>query len=103
MPGAAVAAAGSSGNNRVMNEELDKAKDKVHKEFKKVSEAVADIHVAFHAVKDAGPQDDLYGLLDDLEDRVKKARTGGLTGSGAKGHRKALAEYRELLNPRPEE
>jgi len=86
-----------------MSEELQKAEDKVNKEFKKVAEAIADIHVAFRTVKDAGPMDDLYGLLDDLEDRVKKARTGGLTGSGAKGHRKALAGYQELLNPSTEE
>ncbi len=85
-----------------MTQELEQARDRVHKEFKKVSEAIADIHVAFHALKDAGPEDDLYGLLDDLEDRVKKARTGGLTGSGAKGHRKALEAYHELLHPTPE-
>lgn len=85
-----------------MSEELAKAEDKVNKEFKKVAESIADIHVAFHAVKDAGPMDDIYTLLDELEDRVKKARTGGLTGSGSKGHRKALAEYRELLNPMAE-
>lgn len=85
-----------------MSEELQEAQQKINKEFKKVAESIADIHVAFHAVKDAGPMDDIYALLDDLEDRVKKARTGGLTGSGARGHRKALAEYRELLNPAAE-
>jgi hypothetical protein len=82
-----------------MSEELEKARDKVHKEFKKVSEHIADIHVAFHAVKDAGPEDDIYGLLDTLEDTVHKARTGGMMGSGAKGHRKALAEYQEMQRP----
>ena len=81
-----------------MSAELQKAEDKVNKEYKKVAQSIADIHVAFHAVKDAGPMDDLYGMLDELEDRVKKARTGGLTGSGAKGHRKALADYYGLLN-----
>ena len=85
-----------------MSEELQKAEDKVNKEYKKVAESIADIHVAFQAVKDAGPMDDLYGLLDNLEDRVKKARTGGLTGSGAKGHRRAIADYQELLNPAAE-
>lgn len=85
-----------------MSEQLQQAQDKVHEEFKKVSESVAEIHVAFHALKDAGPMDDLYGLLDDLEGTVKKARKGGLIGSGAKGHRKALEEYNELLNPAPE-
>ena len=82
-----------------MSEELAKARDQVHKEFKKVSERIADIHVAFHAVKDAGPEDDIYGLLDTLEDVVHKARTGGVMGSGAKGHRKALAEYQEKQRP----
>ena len=82
-----------------MSEELEKAQAKVHKEFRKVSERIADIHVAFHAVKDAGPEDDIYGLLDTLEDTVHKARTGGVMGSGAKGHRKALAEYREIQRP----
>jgi hypothetical protein len=80
-----------------MSEELEKARNKVHKEFKKVSEHIADIHVAFHAVKDAGPEDDIYGLLDTLEDTVHKVRTGGVMGSGAKGHRKALADYRDML------
>lgn len=80
-----------------MSDERAKALEKVTKEFKKVSESIAEIHVAFHAVKDAGPTDDLYGLLDELEDSVKKARTGGLMGSGAKGHRKALEEYRALM------
>lgn len=79
------------------HEARSEALDKVNKEFTKVSEAIAEIHVAFHAVKDAGPTDDLYGLLDELEDTVKKARKGGLMGSGAKGHRKALEEYNELL------
>ena len=83
--------------NPTMTEEQEKALEKVHKEFKHVSESIAEIHVAFHALKDAGPTDDLYGLLDELEDTVKKARKGGLIGSGAKAHRKALAEYRDLL------
>lgn len=85
-----------------MSEELQKAEEKVNKEFKKVAESIADIHVAFHAVKDAGPMDNLYELLDALESTVKKARTGGLTGSGAKGHRKALADYHDLLSPTTE-
>lgn len=80
-----------------MTNEREKALAKVHREFKDVSESIAEIHVAFHALKDAGPTDDLYGLLDKLEDAVKKARKGGLIGSGAKGHRKALEEYQDLL------
>ena len=44
-------------------------------------------------VDEAGPEDDLEGLLDELEGVVKEARTGGLVGGGAKGHRKAHREY----------
>jgi len=80
-----------------MNEELDKARDKLHKEFAQVSESIATVHIAFHTLKDAGPESDIYGLMETLEDAVKKARTGGIMGSGAKGHRKALAAYNELL------
>ena len=86
-------------HNRPMNEELEAARSKVEKEFKKVAESIAEVHVAFHEVKNAGPDDDIHGLLDTLEKSVHKARTGGVLGSGAKGHRKALAEYHELLNP----
>jgi len=82
-----------------MSESIDEARERVEGEYKKVAEGIAEIHVAFHNVKNAGPEDDLYGLLDTLEDAVHKTRTGGMIGSGAKGHRKALAEYRELLNP----
>ena len=40
--------------------------------------------------------DDLEGLLGKLEDRVKEVRTGGLLGSGAHGHHRALEDYRKL-------
>jgi hypothetical protein len=43
----------------------------------------------------AGPEDDLYDLLKDLEEVVKEVRNGGVIGSGAKGHRRALENYRE--------
>ena len=41
------------------------------------------IHDALDKVEKAGPGDDLYGLLDDLEKTVKESRDGGLVGSGA--------------------
>jgi hypothetical protein len=43
----------------------------------------------------SGPEDDVYELLKDLEDMVKEVRTGGVVGSGAKGHKKALEDYRK--------
>ncbi len=82
-----------------MSEELENARSKVEKEYKKVAESIAEIHVAFHDVKNADPEADIYGLLDTLEKSVHKARTGGVLGSGAKGHRKAREEYHALLNP----
>ena len=50
----------------------------------------------FDIVAAAGPEDDISELLDDLEDTVKKVRTGGLLGSGAKAHHKAREKYFEL-------
>lgn len=85
-----------------MNEELEAARARVEKEYKKVAESIAEVHVAFHDVKNGGPEDDIYGLLETLEKAVHKARTGGVLGSGAKSHRKALEEYHELLNPAAE-
>ena len=52
--------------------------------------------MAFDAVLRAGPEDDLSGLLEALEDKVHAARTGGVLGSGANGHKRALAALREL-------
>ena len=48
----------------------------------------------------AGPEDDLSGLLEDLEQAVKEVRTGGAVGSGANGHRRALEDYRRLKEGR---
>jgi len=47
-------------------------------------------------VEEAGPEDDLYDLLGNLEDAVKEVRTGGLVGSGATGHKRALDDYRRI-------
>jgi len=44
----------------------------------------------------AGPEDDVYERLKDLEKVVKEVRDGGVVGSGANGHRRALEEYQEL-------
>jgi len=47
-------------------------------------------------VEQAGPEDDLHGLLDGLEKTVKEVRDGGVIGSGANGHRRALKDYLEI-------
>ena len=45
------------------------------------------IHTAFDRVISAGPEDDVYDRLKDLEETVKEVRDGGVVGSGANGHR----------------
>lgn len=82
-----------------MNQEQEKARKELDKEFAQVRESLGDVHVAFDAVLDAGPEDNLYDLLENLEDAAREARTGGLIGSGAKGHRRALKKYVEATNP----
>ena len=62
-------------------------------------ESLGDLYVAVEAVKSAGLGDDIAGLLDNVQSEAKKARTGGVIGSGAKGHAKALKDYRELTTP----
>lgn len=79
-----------------MATDLEKAREKLDKEFAQVKEGIGRIHVAFDAVIAAGPTDDVHALLDELDSVVTDVRTGGVIGSGAKGHRRALEKYREL-------
>ena len=79
-----------------MAKTLDEARKKLDDEYGQVRRHLQKIHDALDKVEKAGPEDDVYGLLDDLEKTVKETRDGGLVGSGANGHRRALKEYREL-------
>ena len=54
-----------------------------------------DFDKALDEVDAAGPEDDVYGLLKDLENTVEEVRDGGIVGSGANGHRRALEDYRK--------
>ena len=80
-------------------EEIAKARERVEKEFAGLQKDLTTVRSLYHDVTTAGPFDDVYGLLEQLEKAVKKVRTGGAFGSGSKSHRKALVEYRELVNP----
>jgi hypothetical protein len=75
---------------------LDEARKRLDDEFGQVRRKLDGIHEALRRVEAAGPEDDLHGLLADLESRVKEARDGGVVGSGANGHRRALKRYLEL-------
>ena len=80
--------------------EIAQAHHNLEKEYKDVMSSLGDLYVAVEAVKSAGLGDDIVGLLERVQSEAKKARTGGVIGSGAKGHAKALKEYRELTTPR---
>ena len=91
-------------NGPMTTDDAAKAREKVEREFGDLQKNLTSVRSVYHDLTQAGPFDDVYDLLDALESAVKKVRTGGTFGSGAKGHRKALEEYRELTGPTiPEE
>ena len=79
-----------------MAKTIDEARKRLDDEFGQVRRHLDKIHNALDKVEKAGPEDDLHGLLKDLEKTVKEVRDGGIAGSGANGHRRALDEYRKL-------
>ena len=79
-----------------MADDLNSARKELDDEFEQLRGNLKHIHAAVDKVDQAGPLDDVTRLLADLEDTVKKVRTGGLLGGGAKGHAKARKEYLEL-------
>ena len=82
------------------DETLEECRKKLDDEFGQVRRHLDTIHDALDKVEAAGPEDDLSGLLEDLEQAVKEVRTGGVVGSGANGHRRALENYRRLKEGR---
>ena len=79
-----------------MADDLDKARRRLEDEYGQVRRHLGKIRAALDDVEKAGPEDDLERLLGELEDRVKQVRTGGMIGSGAHGHHRALEDYRKL-------
>jgi hypothetical protein len=77
---------------------LDEARKRLDDEFGQVRRKLDKIHTALDKVEAAGPEDDIHGLLADLESTVKEIRDGGVIGSGANGHRRALKRYLDLKN-----
>ncbi len=74
---------------------VEEAKKKLDDEYGQVRRKFDRIHTAFDRVISAGPEDDVYDRLEDLEKIVKEVRDGGVVGSGANGHRRALKEHEE--------
>jgi hypothetical protein len=81
------------------DEDIEKARKRVDKEFTDLQKDLAEVWLKVDAVRSAGPTDDLYDLIEELENTVSKVRSGGMFGSGAKGHRKALEEWRKRTTP----
>jgi predicted nuclease with TOPRIM domain len=75
---------------------LEEARKKLDDEYGQLRRKLDKIHEALDKVDKAGPEDDIHGLLKKLEDTVKEVRDGGVVGSGANGHRRALKEYQDL-------
>ena len=80
-------------------EEIADAQKKLEKEYKQAMESLGDFYVAVEALRNAGIDDDIEGLLKTVENEAQNARNGGVIGSGAKGHTRALKNYRELTEP----
>ena len=79
-----------------MAKTVEEAKKRLDDEYGQVRRKFDKIHTAFDRVISAGPEDDVYDLLKHLEKVVKEVRDGGVVGSGANGHRRALKEYEKL-------
>ena len=79
-----------------MDTELEDARKQLDKEFKQVRENIDALRKELDHISAAGPEDDISSMLKDYEDKVGKVRTGGLLGSGAKGHREAREKYFKL-------
>jgi hypothetical protein len=79
-----------------MSESMADARKELDSEFEDFRKDLHKIHERVDAIDQAGPEDDVYGLLEELEDTVNKVRTGGLLGRGAKGHRAARENFLKL-------
>ncbi len=80
----------------MINEEIEAARAKLEAEHAEVMESLGEVWVAVEAVRNSEPTDNVHDLLKALEDATKEARDGGIIGSGANDHRRALKKFLEL-------
>ncbi len=80
-----------------MAKSVEELHEKLMDEYGQVRRKFDQIHTAFDRVITAGPEDDVHDRLLHLEKVVKEVRDGGVVGSGANGHRRALEEYKEAV------
>lgn len=79
-----------------MAKSLEEAQKELDDEFEQHRKRLRKVREKLEEVERAGPMDDLEQALEELEDEVKDARTGGLVGGGAKGHTKARKELEDI-------
>jgi hypothetical protein len=79
-----------------MADSLAEARKDLEKEFGDVRKHFGELEAALRSVLNANAEDDIEHLLKELEDRVHKARTGGVLRSGANSHARARKKYLEL-------
>ncbi len=72
---------------------VEETREELDQEFRQFQEGLGRIHVALGELSRAVATDDIYRLLERLEDVVHDVRTGGVMGSGAKGHREAREKW----------
>ncbi len=75
--------------------DIDELRAELDQEFQQFRSGLDNVRTALDHVEKAGPEDDVYELLKQLEEAVSRARNGGVFGAGAKGHRAAREAYRE--------
>ena len=78
-----------------MPKSLEEARKELDEEFSQHRDRMGEVHRRIADVDRLGPTDDIYNAMEKLLDAVKEAATGGLIGSGAKGHRDALADWKQ--------
>jgi len=81
--------------------DLAQARKRLEDEFDEVRKSLGEVLMAYEAVTQATAEDNLHDLLKDLEKAAKEARDGGIIGSGANDHRRALKKYLDLKAAQP--
>ena len=79
-----------------MAKSLEEAQKELDDEFEQHRKRLRKVREKLEEVERAGPMDDLEQALEELEDEVKDARTGGIISGGAKGHTKARKELEDI-------
>jgi hypothetical protein len=78
-----------------MAKDLEEARKELEEEYANFRKHLGEVEVAWRSVSDANVEDDIVEKLEHLEEITKKVRTGGVMGSGANDHARALKEYLE--------